>query len=63
MLCNEYRMPFHRRLFPIILGERRRQPGGDEIDGVGADGVDILVFYVLAVLFRQFESGSEFGFF
>jgi hypothetical protein len=30
---------------------------------VGADSVDALVLDVLAVLIRQFEPGSEFGFF
>ena len=59
MLCDKYRMPFHRRLFSIILGERRRQSGRDEINGVGSDGVDALVPDVLVFFIRQFESGSE----
>ena len=37
--------------------------GGDEIYGVGADGTDILVLDILAILVRQFESGTEFGIF
>ena len=63
MLGDENRMPLHRRLFPIIFRERWRQSGCDKIDGVGTDGVDTLVLNVLTVLVRQFEEGSEFGFF
>lgn len=33
------------------------------INGVRFDGVDALVLDVLAILIRQFEAGTEFGFF
>ncbi len=62
MLCDEHRMSFHRCLFSIIFRESRRQPGCDEIEGMGSDCVDAFILDVLAVLIRQFESGSEFGF-
>jgi hypothetical protein len=63
MLCNEDRMPPHWRLFTIILGMCRRRPCPDEINGVGADGIDALGLDVLWILIRQFETGSESGFF
>ena len=63
MLGNECMMPFHRRLLIIILWERRRQSGSDEINAVGSDGFGVLGLDVLEVLVRQFEPGSEFGFF
>ena len=34
MLGNEYGMPFHRRLFPVILRKCWRQPGGHRINSV-----------------------------
>jgi hypothetical protein len=46
--------------FPSFFRKRRRQSGRDEIDGVGADGVDAFGLDILSVLIRQFESGSEF---
>lgn len=52
MLCNEYWMPFHRGLLYIILGERYGHPDGDEINGVGTDGVNALFLNVLVILFR-----------
>ncbi|BBO74635.1 hypothetical protein DSCW_20520 [Desulfosarcina widdelii] len=36
---------------------------GDEIKGVGSDGVDALALDVLMVLVCQFEPEAEFGFF
>lgn len=63
MLCNEYGVPFHRRLFAIIFGKSRGQSGRDEIEGVEPDGVDAFGVDVLAVLVCQFEPGAEFGFF
>ena len=57
MLCNKDRMPFHRRLFPIIFRERRSQSGRDEIYGVGTESIDSLGLDVLTVLARQFEPG------
>lgn len=63
MLGNEYRMPSHRSLLPIIFRERWCQSVGNEINGVRSDGVYALVVDVLEVLVSQFESGSEFGFF
>lgn len=63
MLCNEYWMPLHRHLFPIIFQECRRHPGGDEIDCGSADGIDALVRDVMSVLVGQFEAGPDFGIF
>lgn len=63
MLGNEDRMPSHRRLLAIIFGESCCQSGRDEIEGVRTDGVDALGLDVLSVLIRQFEAGSELGFF
>jgi hypothetical protein len=56
-------MPSHRPLLAIIFRVRRRQSGRDEIDGVVSDGVDAFGVDVLPILVRQFEAGSEFGFF
>jgi hypothetical protein len=63
MLCNEYRVPSHRRLLVIIFRKRRRQSGLDEMDGVGTDGVDALGLDVSEVPDCQIEAGAEFGFF
>lgn len=35
------------------------ESGCDEINGVGVDGVNALALYVLEILVRQFEPGSE----
>lgn len=50
MLGNKNGMSSHRRLFSIIFRESRRQPGCDEIEGMGSDGVDTLVLDVLVIL-------------
>ena len=60
MLGGKYRMPSHRCLLAIIFGKCRRQPGRDEINGVGADGVDALFPDVYPFLVGQLKPGSEF---
>ena len=52
MLGNENRMPFHRRLFPVIPGTCRCQSGCYEINGVRTDGIDALGMDVLQILVR-----------
>ena len=59
MLRNENRVPFHQSLLSVIIRIRRCQTGCYEIRSMGSDGVDALVTDVLAVLVRQFESGSK----
>jgi hypothetical protein len=63
MLCNENRVPSHRRLFPIIFRELRCYSGFNEIDSVLPDCINTFVLDILSVCDRNFESESEFGFF
>ncbi len=59
MLCAENRMSPHRSLLSVIFRIKRCQADYDEIRSMESNGADFFIIDVLAVLVRQFESGSK----
>jgi hypothetical protein len=55
VLCNENKVPSHRRLLTIIFRILRRYSGFNEIDGVLPDCIDAFIPDILPVFFDQFE--------
>ena len=63
MLCDEPRVPSHLRLFTVIFGVIRCNPGFNKLKDVLFDGFETFGGDVNTIFLGQLEFGSEFGFF
>ena len=46
VLGDKNRMIFHRGLFAVIFGKRRSNAGGNQIEGMPADGLESLFLQI-----------------